>query len=157
MGKRLIVKGADFSVNALEGGTMTNITSLFTLNESSHPWSVTTGSHASSQSTYFCAVEDLVDISSYVGKTLRITSCKFTPTSGNISNFGHIFQDSGGNHLTDKDIPFELYTVDGPNLKADFYEDIEITDEMKYIGVSYPKAATWLQYGGQPFAAYIIG
>lgn len=157
MGKRLIVRGANFSVNALEGGTTTNITSLFTLNESSHPWTVTNGSHTSSASSLFCAVENLVDISSYAGKILRITSCKFTPTNGNRSNFGHIFQDSEGNHLEEKDIAFELYTVTGPNLKADFYEDIEITDEMKWIGVSYPKAATLLQYGGQAFAAYIIG
>ena len=72
MGKKLVIKGADFSENAVENPTEElTLVNGATANWVSGYWN-TAGTTGSAGGWYYVAA---IDISQYVGKTMRIRSC----------------------------------------------------------------------------------
>ena len=110
MGKKLIFKDADFSVNALEAsGDYTDITSLFTFTNGK-AYSANTGELVTS--TYFRYAS--ANVSQYAGKTLKIAFASFTTSGGTVSGFGDVVKDGGGSIIQSWDFPKDAST--GPSL-----------------------------------------
>lgn len=154
MGKKIIIKDADFSTNALEtGSTYTDITSLFSFTDgSAYSANIEGGTAGNLVSSTNFSYTSSVDISAYVGRTLRITFVSFTTSGGNISNFGDVFLDANSDALEGY-----LFPKDGdtPSSMTTYYKDITIPATAKYFLVTYPKTTKIAEIGGLTFAAFI--
>lgn len=176
MGKKLIIKGADFSANAITVETITDITSLFNFTNGG-AYQAT----KSQNSTTIYQIGDIVpsqlwrnsvvDISEYAGKTLRITSCRFTTSAGQRSGYGNVFKDANNS------VPLQDGYIDGMKYPVDGWGDyfpvdgdatsrsttivekvLTIPNDAKYLCVSYP-TETQLNTevkNSMPFKAEII-
>lgn len=151
MGKKLIFKDADFSVNAIEAGSdWLDITNLFTTWTNQKPYSVTSGDTITGTSIYFkgCAA---VDISAYAGRKMRVAFVAFTTSGGAISNFGHIVKDANNTKL--EALAFPMNGAAGS--MRTYYYDYNIPSSANYFCASYPTNSKITEIGGLPFACYV--
>lgn len=147
MGKKLIFKDADFSVNALEtSGDYTDITSLFTFTNGK-AWSANTGELVTS--TYFRYAS--ADVSQYAGKTLKIAFANFTTSGGAVSGFGDVVKDGGGSIIQSWGFPKDAST--GPSLSL-YYKEITLPSNATTLCVTYAQTSK-IPAGGLQFACYV--
>lgn len=107
MGKKLIIKGADFSVNGIPSPV--DITGLFTWTNN-YGISINSGLIIAS-TTFKCTPMDKgVDIRNYIGRTIKITIPRYNTSQGAQPGFGHIILDSVENILRSYQMP--LYSED---------------------------------------------
>jgi len=156
MGKRLIIKGADFSANAITVETITVITSLFTFTDGG---AYQTMKSKNGTTAYYIGDivptqlwrNSVIDISEYNGKKLRLTSCRFTTSAGKMSGYGNVFKDVNDSvplqdgYIDDIQYPiegwFDAFQADGDatSRSTTIVEKVfTIPNDAKYLCVSYP-------------------
>lgn len=144
MGKRLIIKGADFSANGI-GGIFTDITSLFS-SWSTGTYSAYNGNTGSSSSVFDKSTK--VDISSYAGKNIKFTKISYTTASIDESRYGLAFYDTDNNFISG--IPFPKYGNTG-SMGITYYSIDSIPANAKYLGVTYFNSTKLTEFEGLPF------
>ena len=93
MGKRLIIKGADFSQNGIIAPK--DITSLFSV------WtSGTLDVYGNNKTSSVYARSNAVDISAFVGRTMQFTNSAYQSASGDRPLFYSCFFDADGNLIS---------------------------------------------------------
>lgn len=144
MGKRLIIKGADFSANAVDG-IFTDITGMFN-SWSAGTYSANNGNSGSSSTVFKKNAK--VDVSAYAGKEIRFTKVNYTTSSLNESLYGLAFYNSSNTFISGIKFP-KNENVAGS--AATYFAIGTVPQGTKYIGVTYLNDAKIEEIDGLPF------
>lgn len=150
MGKKLIIKGADFSVNGIPSPV--DITGRFSW-EDGGGISIQTGNINPSQAFKCTPQGEGVDISNYIGRTIKITIPRYNTTSGAQALFGHVILNSEGDIV--RALQFPLYSED-PSVTSQgdvIVVSAVIPDTAKFMKATFFKdESEWIT---QPFKCEI--
>ena len=154
MGKKLVIKGADFSANGIN--PMVDISELFSF-ENGMVYSSNTQQGLPSEEllqTVTSAVYGscMVDLSAYVGKTITISHSMYSSSAGTISSFRCLLLASADAPEANEIIVVEKFTSPSKGTSVEIKR--EITKENKFFAWSYFKKDKQTEFSS-PFYAYV--
>lgn len=150
MGKKLIIKGADFSSNGIIG-YYEDISSMFSFeNGIAYSSQGAENDLSTMESGVFGSCK--VDLSSYIGKKLIISLAKYTASSGLVSGYRNLLLQNDSTSVASEII---IVDINGePSHGTSESKTINITEDSKVIAWSYFNKAKQADYSS-PFYAYI--
>lgn len=145
MGKRLIIKGADFAANGI--ASEVDITGMFSFENGM----AFIGNGTSLESAVFGNC--IVDLSDYIGSKVKITMAKYTAASGGQSGYVCYAVASEDHAVWGNAIIIEESST--PGLGSSCMMTIDVTDDTKILLWSYFRAKKQAEYGC-PFRAVVL-
>jgi hypothetical protein len=99
MGKKLIIKGADFSVNKIDLPFEVDLTGLFTFTSGTYA----IGGGATSSASF--KKSNTIDVSDYVGKTMNVSFCSYKSSAGERPGYyGLFFYDADNQVISNQQV-----------------------------------------------------
>lgn len=154
MGKKLIIKGADFSENALAKVGFIDITDQFLLYKANYAINVSYPSVTEATSALFNILS--LDISSdMVGGKLRITIPRYTTGAGDRSFYGFGFVGTDGQTWVSTPYRYETSTSD---VRGEaFIDEVVIPSGTTKLFFSWFNLSARQEYGIDEFKCYQVG